>query len=293
MDRSGSEWERAVVLAAFLRSDLHRRRLRIMRDPVAPIPSSRGDHRYWESMPPLREPRTSRDEAKSEPFEVNRGDLLGIDRRELPRGSGQTGVERRGEGGFVSSTHRSFDTVLGLRSHHGWALVRTLTLAPSGVLLQLVDPTDPSLDPTLRWRAKNALDALSPTLGSPSPARHGRDPKQGSSLLAKVGTCLLSRRVVADISKWANENTNAYREGLQMELVVPPPTHFHYRPDPTRISCELVPMTDPTPQLLAVALRPSDRDFLELAVRVQTQSTTEPRSDIPRPRSWEFSDSRL
>lgn len=279
-----------------------------MRDPRAPIPHPQLERDYWRTVRP---PRPVADPASGRPHEIaydptqliaEAGDPLGIDRRTTPRCDDTDALELESpescEGVedasmrtacVLAGAHKRFDAILGLRTAAGWALVRTISFSPNGVLVRVLDPCDPGLDVPLRVRARAALARLGPGFADvddadPNPIVHG-------SMLATVGACLLSERVVADLSRWthrprgrrAASSTAAPRRHLRVELVVPPPTprggrvHMSVDPPlgpeaPTRASAprfegRLVPLNDPSELVLAVAMRAEHLFALENILR--------------------------
>ena len=253
-----------------------------MRDPLAPIPSPARDPGFWHAT---TTPRTTRlpthlrgeivDEySPLRLLERNQGDTHGLDRRSRSRETLTPAVtEDHGTGRLLSAAHRRADLVLGLSTSHGWALVRTLSCAPAGLLLHLLDLLDPALPPGLRARGQVVLRRLAPGLGAPL-RPNVREP---GSPLAMVGGCLLAPRVVADLSSFASQPVG--RRGtsqrapatLTVSLLIPgdaAPGSGDLMHGVHCIHCieaELVPMTDPQPQVLAVALSPRALAQLELA----------------------------
>ncbi len=237
-----------------------------MRDPLAPIPSPARDPGYWRSLSTprgTRLPPAFRDEVDAADeysplrlLERNQGDTHGLDRRHRPRQSMRDAIphEDHGTGRLLSAAHRRVHAVLGLSTTHGWALVRALTIAPAGVLLHLLDLLGEATRPDHRAQGQAALSRLAPLLGAP--LRPGAVHSAGSPL-ATVGGCLLAPRVVADLSSWASlpvgrRGTSQRRPtALTVTLMIPTADGRV-----VRIEGELVPMTDPQPQVLAVALTP-------------------------------------
>lgn len=237
-----------------------------MRDPLAPIPSPARDPGYWRQLstprgtrlPPAYRPQTDAAEEYSplRLLERNQGDTHGLDRRHRPRMQMRDGIpgDDHGTGRLLSAAHRRVHAVLGLSTTHGWALVRALTLAPAGVLLHLLDPLDPLTRPEHRAEGQAVLTRLAPLLGAPlrPQAVHA-----AGSPLATVGGCLLAPRVVADLSSWASQPVGrrgtSQRRPAALTVLLMIPTRGG---GITRIEGELVPMTDPQPQVLAVALTP-------------------------------------
>ena len=257
-----------------------------MRDPLAPIPSPARDPGFWHATTTPRATRLPthlRGEAPIDEYsplrllERNQGDTHGLDRRSRSRASLSPPVTQdqdqdHGSARLLSGAHRRVDLVLGLSTSHGWALVRTLSGAPAGLLLHLLDLLDPALPPGLRTRGQGVLRRLAPGLGAPLRPTV-REP---GSPLAMVGGCLLAPRVVADLSSFASQPVG--RRGtsqrapatLTVSLLIPGdaaqlPASGGLLHGIHCIEAELVPMTDPQPQVLAVALSPRALAQLELA----------------------------
>ncbi len=254
-----------------------------MRDPLAPLPSPACDPGFWRTTttpratrlpPPLRDALADATEEFSPLRLLGRdcGDTHGIDRRVASRKNIPESTEGRavtapghGTGRVLSASHRRFDQVLGLSTCHGWALVRTLSRAPAGLLLHHLDLLDPRLPAGLRARGQALLRRLLPRLGAPlrPTAVHA-----AGSPLEIVGGCLLAARVVADLSAFASQPVP--RRGISKQ-----------RPATLTVSllaavagedaalvaveAELVPMTDPQSHILAAALSPRAMAELERA----------------------------
>lgn len=240
-----------------------------MRDPLAPIPSPTASPAFWQASEVPRATRVGGDEPVEEfsPLRLlqrDQGDTHGLDRRsrrrDLPKETvdvGAHGCER-----LLSSVHRARRFLLGLCTAHGWALVHTLSVAPAGVLLHLLDLLGPGLTPEQRREGRALLARLAPVLGAPL---HPRAIHEPGSPLATIGGCLLAPRVVADLSIWASQplaRRGASRAGhtFTVTLLVPAAEGV------VRIEGELVPMTDPQPHVLAVALSPRGLAELERAL---------------------------
>jgi hypothetical protein len=201
----------------------------------------------------------------------DQGDTHGLDRRSRSRRAVAPAVtEDHGTGRLLSAAHRPVDVILGLSTSHGWALVRTLSSAPAGLLLHLLDLVDPALAPGLRARGQVVLRRLGPVLGAPLRP----NVRQPGSPLAMVGGCLLAPRVVADLSNFASQPVA--RRGasqrapatLTVSLLIPGDAGHPPGSSLSGVTCieaELVPMTDPQPQVLAVALSPRALARLEQA----------------------------
>ncbi len=240
-----------------------------MRDPLSPIPSPSASPHFWATAEIPRATRVGGDEPVDEfsPLRLlqrDQGDTHGLDRRSRRRElSLETDRGRPGSERLLSTVHRARRAVLGLSTAHGWALVHTLTIAPAGVLVHLLDLLAPGLAPGLRREGRSLLARLSPVLGAPL---HPRATHEAGSPLATIGGCLLAPRVVADLSSWASQplaRRGASRAGhgaFTVTLLVPASGGL------TRIEGELVPMTDPQPHVLAVALSLRGLSELERAL---------------------------
>ncbi len=259
-----------------------------MRDPLAPIPSPARDPGYWRALttprgtrlPPAYRPQTDAAEEYSplRLLERNQGDTHGLDRRHRPRLPMRDAIpgDDHGTGRLLSAAHRRLHAVLGLSTTHGWALVRTLSLAPAGVLLHLLDLLGADTRPEHRAEGQAALARLAPLLGAPlrPQAVHA-----AGSPLATVGGCLLAPRVVADLSSWASQpvgrrGTSQRRPAALTVLLMIPTRH-----GVVRIEGELVPMTDPQPQVLAVALTPRGLAELEQMAPVNLGARPRPAAE--------------
>ncbi len=238
-----------------------------MRDPLAPLPCPHLDPSYWEctlaprttlaEYPPDldRDLRVIDGEPSFEPMRLlgrNTGDTHGIDRRSRRRHQlGSTAGNEHGSRRLISAGHRPLRLALGLTSAHGWALVQTITLGSAGVLLHLLDLLRRDLDPEIEALGRGALRQLAPILEAPL-RRHAVH-KPGSPL-ATISGCLLAPRVIADLSAWAScpssrrGSCSAASTAHAITLLMPAAD------GPTRIEGELVPMTDPRPEVIAVSL---------------------------------------
>jgi hypothetical protein len=99
-------------------------------------------------------------------------------------------------------------------------------------------------------------------------------------MLATVGQCVLARRLVADLACWSSRAQGlrtsrvASTSPLAVSLLVPGPRSARpvssaARHGMTTIAGELLPLTDPKPQVLAVGLTAAAAARLELALRHQ------------------------
>ncbi|MCA9714097.1 MAG: hypothetical protein H6713_23135 [Myxococcales bacterium] len=217
----------------------------------------------------------------------NDGDTHGLDRRTQRRSHVQdrgadVGTRLRDSARLLSAGHQALDLMLGLASAHGWALVRVLSAAPTGLLLHHVDILDPALPWTQRARARRVLGKLATVFADVM--RPGAVHPPGS-LLGTIGGCLLAGRVMADLSSWASlpiarrgasdgasgshtVTLFALTADLELEREDLPPglaslvataardCAMPQYPGLVRLEGELVPMTDPQPAVVAVALAP-------------------------------------
>lgn len=261
-----------------------------MRDPLAPIPSPDhpGTASYWTRRSPPPPPdaggrgQNSSEPTDSDPYDPTRllagapADSTGIDRRVQPRTRAQRGDDGGDGGRVLAAQHRKLEAVVGLRTAKGWLLMRTLSVAPGGVLVRLIDLLDPDLDPGDRARGRTALTRLAPALGAPLRPDAGASTRElGGSPLATVGHCLLQNRILADLAQWANHrggrrSSRVHDESaLAVNIVVPidgtAGERARLRDMPT-VFGHLAPLTDPQPGVLAVALSPAARSQLEIAV---------------------------
>lgn len=204
--------------------------------PNGPLPP-RGGSRTWRALPPV--PGRAHSHPHTPPPSIDRRQL----RRVEDHGWSRTGP---------AQAHHAFDHVVGLWTSRGWALVRTLSVCPSGVLLRLLDVLDPQTPDELRRRGQRALHGLSSIFGATNPEASA--PK--TSLLAHVGACLLARRAVHEASLYSK------RPGEAACIIVP----RNHRSVPVNVCGVLSPLNDPDPATLAVALDPPGRTRLCAAV---------------------------
>lgn len=280
-------------LSRFLAVGAHLVSVLVMRDPVAPIPSpfaasdtARG---FWHAAHRPPAPRAADDPNAStyDPTRIlnGRGDMLGIDRRGVPRRRDDASVGSP----ITAARHVDVRAFFGLQTLSGWAFVRSMCMSPGGVLVQLFDPRDRDLDPDERRIARTIFGRLAARLGP-----HVRSGHQ-SSPLAAVGGCVLAPRVVADLSRWANgrvarRSSHAGRRTLFATLVIPTGTPRAVpgaRSAIVRIPGEIVPLNDPRPDVLGVALGTDALDRFGAAVGVSAARSSPGRrthyvSDRPR-----------
>jgi hypothetical protein len=158
--------------------------------------------------------------------------------------------------------------MLGLETEHGWALMQALALSPSGILLRHFDLLAPDLDPTLRHNARQALRRVSTVLG---------DARTDPSPMGLVGGCVLSKRVVADLSNFANpepiDGDRERRSSLPLRLLCPNPTVRLHGPACQAVSGsaiaipgELAVLTDPSPEVVGVSVDAADLGRLTRAL---------------------------
>ncbi|MGB1274939.1 MAG: hypothetical protein ACPG77_04245 [Nannocystaceae bacterium] len=260
-----------------------------MRDPLAPIPSFGGDPGFWRCT---RTPGNDYSSARvrenadkmSEQTSSMRTDLQAFDLDPLLRSGRRPPIDRRSrrrshviatatgvtptqaQGIPRPATTRLGSRLLGLRTNHGWALVRPLALIEGGVLLHHVALNDPELSSRERNEGRTLLahivramtGALKATIHPPG------------SLLATVGGCLLSERVIADLSAWAS-HPEAHHSGNrhQVDLLLTQPMVTSPSAQPLRFAGELVPMTDPQPQTVAITLTDGGRTRFLRALKIR------------------------
>ncbi|WP_434427948.1 hypothetical protein [Nannocystis pusilla] len=194
-----------------------------MRDPLAPIPSPTVSPNFWDTALLPRGTRVGGDEPVEEfsPLRLlqrDQGDTHGLDRRSRRRGGGQAlDALDHGSARLLSSVHTVRRALLGLSTAHGWALVHTLTVAPTGLLVHLLDLLKPGLNPELRDQGRSLLARIAPLLGAPLRPRAIHRP---GSPLATIGGCLLAPRVVADLFELglAAERTSRHHAGGSRRL---------------------------------------------------------------------------
>lgn len=254
-----------------------------MRDPLAPIPSPAVSPNFWDTALLPRGTRVGGDPPveEFEPLRLlqrDQGDTHGLDRRSRRRVGGQLGdVPDHGSARLISAVHTVRRALLGLSTAHGWALVHTLSVAPTGLLVHLLDLLSPALSPEMRDQGRSLLARIAPQLGAPL---RPRATHRAGSPLATIGGCLLAPRVVADLSSWASQPSarrgasRASHGAFAVSLLAPASSHAGV----VRIEGELVPMTDPQPQVLAIALSP--RALSELGRALQWPSDGPARGDV-------------
>lgn len=169
---------------------------------------------------------------------------VALDRRAGPRGDDRPlAIDR-----FTAATHRPLPLLLGIGAMGRWAIVKGLSLAPGGVLVHLVDTTDPQLDPR---------DRIAPSVWM----RLARcaNPQRVPSPLWLSTSCVQAPSFVGELARRASMSPSTTR----VELV---PLAWRDRSDPPptlRMSGVLAPLCDPRPQVLGIAL--ADADLAELA----------------------------
>ncbi len=246
-------------------------RLRILPPPWPPTPTPR---------PPERDPlRMLPDD----------GDRLGLDRRAAPRETSEPGADGR----LTAANHRPCPVLFGLADRGRWALVKGLSRAPQGLLLQHVDPTDRELDDRDKTGALG-LVALGRVAG-----RGGRP----ASPLFLVSSCLQARALVESLAR--RIPTGGAREVDLVPLLVRTPhggrdggwRDIGWPPTALPWRVELAPLCDPQAGVLAVAVSPSALASLEAllappgarvaaaAVRVGPPAGRRKRKPRPRPKT--------
>jgi hypothetical protein len=207
---------------------------------------------------------------------AGRGDVRGLDRRSEARHPGSHAGSSTARA-LGSAQHVPLDVVFGLRTRQGWALVRGVCMSASGLVVQLFDLLDPTLDPPRRRIARRTFAQLAARLGAPG--ARTRSPGRGSSPLAAVGGCVLAGRVVADLSVWSNgrparPSSRAAPRPVSATLVVPvarrhaAPAACNRGGGPVvQIPAELAPLNDPRPDVLGIALTEAAVARFAMAVR--------------------------
>lgn len=194
--------------------------------------------------PPLLPPRVTSATRPTPPtLDHHAPDRVALDRRAGPRGDDRPlSIDR-----FTAATHRPLPLLLGLGAMGRWAIVKGLSLAPGGVLVHLVDTTDPELDPRDR-----IAPAVWMRLARCAEAHRVPSPLWLSS------SCVQAPTFVAELARRATTPGLA----TTVELV---PLAWRDRSEPPpalRCSGVLAPLCDPRPQVLGIALR--DADLAEL-----------------------------
>ncbi len=224
----------------------------------------------------------------------NAGDTHGLDRRTRRRSHvqarKQSATDFRASTHLLSSGHHPLDLTLGLASAHGCALVRVLSAAPTGLLLHHLDVLDPALGQRHRDRGRTLLRKLATVFADVTRPTAVHPP---GSLLGTIGGCLLAGRVMADLSSWASLpiasrgasegasgshtvtllalEADLEREQQLADAASDDDLEHAARecampryPGLLRFEGELVPMTDPQPAVVAVALAPAVLSLLGL-----------------------------
>ena len=199
-----------------------------MRDPIGPIPSPAAPTphalRFWKpgSLPP---PLPSAFETDPPP--------TGIDRRQSERAAALDDSDRRQD--RVVDTHEPVvGMILGLQSRRGWTVCRPLTICRAGLLVCRADLLDP--------RVADLVPLLAP-LGTTR------------SLLGLVSGCLLAPRLLEDLAHWGSHRRPA---AVPVTLLVPPTRAGSGDPPALTVAGTLAPLTDPSRDVLAIALSPDE-----------------------------------
>jgi hypothetical protein len=254
-----------------------------MRDPVAPIPSpfaaSKTARGFWQATarpppPPARHGRGEAPDYDPTALLPMRGDVRGIDRRTRSRVAGDASTESATGCAITAARHVGVHAFFGLQTPEGWALVRSLCMSPTGVLVRLFDPRDPDLDIDEVRVGRSIFRQLAPMLDRHATAASasGSDARVGSPLAA-VGGCVLAPRVVADLSGWANgrsaRRSSGQRRPIHVTLVLATRARGaggRAEGAIARIPGEIVPLNDPRADLLGVALGPDSLAWFASAV---------------------------
>jgi hypothetical protein len=196
-----------------------------MRDPIGPIPSPAvpTPHalRFWRpgSLPPPLPPA----------FEAA-PPVTGIDRRQAERAAALDDSDHRQD--RIVDTHEPVvEMILGLQSRRGWTLCRPLTLCRAGLLVRRADLLDP--------RVADVVPLLAPR----------------RSLLGLVSGCLLAPRLLEDLAHWGSHRRPA---AVPVTLIVPSTRARSGDPPALTVAGTLAPLTDPSRDVLAIALAPDE-----------------------------------
>jgi hypothetical protein len=182
------------------------------------------------------------------------GDRLGIDRRAVARGPDAPTVDTEVcDGRLTAATHRPCPVVFGLADRGRWALVKGLSRAPQGLLVQHLDPCDRELDLRDRVGALG-LVALGRVAG-----RNGR----AASPLFLISSCVQASMLVDTLAR--RTRTGGARDVEIVPLLVRTPMGWRDLGStcvPWRV--ELAELSDPTggrrqdqTGVLALAVSPS------------------------------------
>jgi hypothetical protein len=208
--------------------------------------------------PPLLPPRVTSAVRPSLPQDADR---VALDRRAGPRRSDRPPLFDR----FTAASHRDLPLVLGLGVAGRWALVKGLSLGPSGVLVHLIDSLDPELDPRDRIGAHvwmRLARCVSPTR-VPSP-------------LWLSTCCVQAPALVAELARRASSQA-----ATTVDLVVLASRASPCAPPPLRCSGMLAPLCDPSPQVLGIAL--GDPDLAMLVSLFAAPAATAPPATAAAP----------
>jgi hypothetical protein len=227
-------------------------RLRILPPPWPPVPAA---------------------ESRVDPLRVLRddGDRLGIDRRAAPR-DGATPIV--GDGRLTAAVHRPCPVVFGLVDRGRWALVKGLSRAPNGLLVELLDPFD---------RDNDVRDRVG-VLGLRALGRVAGPRERPASPLWLVSSCVQARALVDVLARRPATGGARSIELAPLLLRSPDRTRGPWIEIPalaTRIAGELMPLTDPRPGVLAIAVSPGALASLDALL---TPRAPAPPAPAPRPR---------
>lgn len=221
------------------------------------------------------------------------GDRLGIDRRAGPR-DGSTTVA--GDGRLTAAVHRPCPLVFGLVDRGRWALVKGLSRAPNGLLVEVLDPFDRDNDE----RDKVGLSGLR-ALGRVAGTRD-----RPASPLWLVSSCVQARVLVDALARRpttggarsielvpllrrapeqsgpeGREDSRPAHHWIEIAALAPREDTGANAP-PQRIAGELMPLSDPRPGVLAIAVSPGALASLDALL---TPRSPAPPAHPPAPRS--------
>jgi hypothetical protein len=241
---AGDDERRAPRRAAFLPASVEPWQADPMLPAVRPISAGRIRilPQPWPPRPP--EPPRAPDPLR---MLTGGGDPLGLDRRAVARGPDAPVVDAEVcDGRLTAATHRPCPVVFGLADRGRWALVKGLSRAPQGLLVQHLDPCDRELDDRDRVGALG-LVALGRVAG-----RCGRP----ASPLFLVSSCLQASMLVDTLAR--RIRTGGARDVEIVPLLVRTPSGWRdlgAACRPWRV--ELAELCDPQTGVLALAVSPS------------------------------------
>lgn len=213
----------------------------IMRNPLEPIPSPACESAFWTkfALPYYLNSPLQRNE--------NESSHSGLERRQKAR------MQTESPDHFYNNLrnlhngnhHVPFERILAIQSTLGWALVRSFSRSPTGLLVRFVDLSAPGLSLSHRNQCFFLLRST-----APYSLRN-----QKGSLLATVGAWILAKRVIADLS----EQVSCRMEDSSLSLFCPPlaSSTTANEDEILQLQAKLMPLLDPNPQVLALSLSPT------------------------------------